>query len=278
VLHVADHLGALSPAVAMQAAASATERIRVGTLVLNNDFRHPILVAQEAASLDLLSRGRLELGLGAGWNRPEYTAAGIAFDGALQRIARLEESVMILRRLFAGETVLHQGEHYSITEHRLTPEPPQGASLPILIGGNGDRLLAVAARHATIVGFTGFTIRPGGPVPGHFTRDGLANRIAHVRREAGGRFSELELNVLVQQAEVTDDPQRRIEEIAAQWRADGVDTLTPDDIAASPFILVGSVDSIAAEIEGLHDDLGIGSFTVFAARSSGFDDVVRAFA
>lgn len=277
VLHVPDHLGALSPAVAMQAAAAVTERIRVGTLVINNDFRNPLLLAQEAASVDLLSGGRLELGLGAGWNQPEYDAAGISFDGAADRIARLEESVTVLRRLFAGETVSHNGEHYSITDYRLTPEPPQGAGLPILIGGNGDRLLAVAARNADIIGFTGFTIRPAGPVPGHFTREGLADRIAHVRREAGARFSELELNVLVQWAVVTDDPQGRINAIAAEWRADGDETLSLGDIAEGPFVLLGSVDSIVAEIQQLHDDLGIGSITVFASRSEGFDDVVRAF-
>ena len=277
VLHVADHLGALSPPVAMQAAASVTERLRVGSFVINNDFRNPLLLAQDAASVDLLSGGRLELGLGAGWNVPEYEAAGIEFDPAPVRIERLEESVTVLRRLFAGERVTFDGTHYTISDYELAPLPPQGASLPILIGGNGDKLLAVAARHADIVGFTGFTIRPGGPIPGHFTREGLENRIEHVRRQAGERFDGIELNVLVQRAQVTDQADAVVAEIAAQWR-DGLGaSLTEDDVAASPFILVGTVGEIAEKTDRLRSELGIGSVTVFADRSEGFDEVVRSF-
>ena len=277
VLHVPDHLGALSPAVAMQAAASVTERLRVGSFVINNDFRNPLILAQEAASVDLLSRGRLELGLGAGWNVPEYEAASIAFDSASVRIRRLEESVTVLRRLFAGEEVTFEGEHYSISEYQLSPLPAQGGGLPILIGGNGDKLLGVAARHATIIGFTGFTTRPTGPTFDHFTVGGLANRIQLVRREAGDRFGGLELNVLVQRAEVTEEGAATIAALREEWAGGAGANLSAHDIADSPFVLIGTVDEIRAKVVRLHETLGLGSFTVFADRSEGFDEVVRSF-
>jgi probable F420-dependent oxidoreductase len=250
-----------------------TDRIRVGTYVLNNDFRHPLLVAQEAASVDLLSDGRLLLGLGAGWNIPEYTEAGIPFDGAGTRIARLEESVTILKRLFAGHAVTFNGDHYTITEHTLEPAPPQGAALPILIGGNGDKLLAVAARHADIVGFTGFTIRPEGVQPGHVTRAGLDDRIEHVRHEAGERFAGIELNLLVQRAEITDDRAGRAGEIATEMEGPSA-----EEILDSPFVQLGTVDEIATDLLSLRQDLGVSSFTVFDGRSKGFDGVVTRLA
>jgi len=278
LLMVADHLGALGPFPALQAAADATERLRIGTNVLNNDFRNPLLVAQETATIDLLSGGRFELGMGAGWNIPEYEQAGIPFDSAGVRIARLEESVAVLRRLFAGEQVDSTGEHYQITSHTLDPLPPQGAALPILIGGNGNRLLGVAGRHATVVGFTGFTIRPQGPVPSHFTRSGLADRIEVVRAAAGKRFSELELSVLVQRVEVTNDPTSAAEELATSFADGGGSAPSPDEILDSPFALLGSVDQICERLQSIREELGVATFTVFDARSAGFDAVVARLA
>jgi probable F420-dependent oxidoreductase len=275
ILHVPDHLGALSPAAAMAAAAAVTDRIGLGAYVLNNDFRHPLLVAQEAATVDLISEGRLELGMGAGWNVPEYNQAGITFDPASRRIARLEESVTILRRLFAGETVSFSGEHYTITDHSLTPLPPQGADLPVTIGGNGDRLLGVAARHADIIGFTGFTIRPSGPVMSHFTPDRLAERIELVRDRAGDRFAGLRLSVLVQHAVVTDDAEKEAGRLAAEWAEDTPNAPDRADILASPFVLIGNVDEILDQAEHFAQTLGLTRFTVFARRSEGFDAVVR---
>lgn len=278
VLHVPDHLGSLSPTAALAAAAVVTERIRLGAYVLNNDFRHPLLVAQEATTIDLLSNGRLELGLGAGWNVPEYEQAGIEFERATRRIERLEESAKILRRLVAGEEVSFRGRYYTITSHTLIPPPPQGASLPFVIGGNGNRLLGVGGRHADIVGFTGFTIKPAGAIPSHFSPQGLADRIDIVRDAAGERFENLQLSVLVQYAAVTNDAEAEAHRLANEWAEDGPDAPSAKEMLASPFVLIGTVGEILSEVRRLRDTLGITRFTVFASRSPRFEEVVRASA
>src|SRR4051794_25882849 len=136
----------LSPFSAMVAAAEATERLHVGTLVLNNDFRHPVVVAREAAAVDLLTDGRLELGLGAGHMKFEYDEAGLRFDPAAVRVARMTESAEIIRRLLAGDTVSFLGEHYQLDGHRCFPVPR--SHVPLLIGGNGRKVLRAAARFA----------------------------------------------------------------------------------------------------------------------------------
>ena len=153
MLTVPDHLTDLiAPMPALVSAAEATQRLRVGTNVLNNDFRHPVLVAREAAAVDLLTDGRLQLGLGAGSIRSEYDQAGFGFDTGGARVARLAEAVAIIKGLLEGEQVSFTGRHYRVTGHRIEPLPVQRPHPPILIGGNGRRLLALAAREADIVG------------------------------------------------------------------------------------------------------------------------------
>ena len=271
--HVPDHLGALSPAVALQSVAEQTS-LRIGQFVLNNDFRNPVLVAQEAATLDLLSDGRLELGLGAGWNIPEYEAAGISFDRASVRIRRLDESAQILSRLFAGEEVSFEGEFYAIREHKQIPLPPQGGDLPILIGGNGDKLLTVAAKRASIVGITGFTIRPAGPKMTHFGRETLAERTAFVQQKAGERASRLELNILVQRCEVGRDRS----EIAQEWAAEDDSQLSADQILDSPFMVAGTVEQVVEELTDLRRYTGVSYVTVIGRRAKGFEKVVEQLA
>src|SRR3954447_23143380 len=144
VVLVADHLvdGMLSPFAAMTAAAEATEHLRVGTLVLNNDFRHPVVVAREAAAVDVLTDGRLELGIGAGHMKHEYDAVGMTFDRAGVRVARMAEAAELIRRLLDGETVSFERAHYRVTEHRCYPLPD--GHVPLLIGGNGRTVLSTA--------------------------------------------------------------------------------------------------------------------------------------
>ena len=276
ILHVPDHLGSLSATAALAAAAVATERIRLGAYVLNNDFRHPLLTAQEATTLDLLSNGRLELGLGAGWSVPEYEQAGITFEPAKHRIERLEEAATILRLLVSGEEVTHRGRYYTITGHTLLPPPPQGASLPLVIGGNGNRLLSVAGRHSDIVGFTGFTIKPSGAIPSHFSPGGLADRIGIVKGAAGDRFENMRLSVLVQHAAVTGDAEAEAHRLANEWAEDGPDAPSAEEVLASPFVLIGTVAEIVSEVKRFRGELGVTRFTVFERHSPGFDDVVRA--
>ncbi len=145
----------MPPIPALVAAANATTTLRLGTLVPNNDWRHPVVLAREAAALDLLSDGRFELGLGAGHSGPEYRSAGVDFDPAATRVARLGEAVTIVKGLLAGDEVTFAGEHYRVEAHRVHPRPVQGPRPPVLIGGNGRALLHLAAREADIVGLSG---------------------------------------------------------------------------------------------------------------------------
>src|SRR5438132_6058089 len=192
---VADHLAeVVPPLLPLVSAADATTTLRVGTFVLNNDFRHPALVAREAATLDLLTDGRFELGLGAGHMQSEYDQIGLPFDAAGTRVERLAESVAVVKALLAGDEVTHAGLHYHLDGHRCFPPGPR--RVPILIGGNGRRLLELAAREADIVGFTGFSHRRGGTEFDlrAFGEAGTAERIEVGPRAGGGRVAQLELH------------------------------------------------------------------------------------
>ena len=148
-----DHFGdQLAPVPAMMAAADATTHLRIGTLVFDNDYRHPLVLAKEAATLDLLSDGRLELGLGAGWMRSDYEQSGITYDAASVRVDRFEEAVAIVTGLLeSAGPFSFTGEHYTVTDHTPTPRPVQHPRPPIIIGGGGRRVLSIAGRHAEIV-------------------------------------------------------------------------------------------------------------------------------
>jgi probable F420-dependent oxidoreductase len=258
---VADHLadGMFPPMTALVAAAEATERLRVGTLVVNNDFRHPVVLAREAATVDVLTDGRFELGLGAGHMKHEYDEAGIAFDAARVRVARMAESAEIIRRLLSGDEVTFEGEHYRVRGHRCFPMPVQ-QPVPLLIGGNGPRVLATAGRLADIVGFTGFSQVEGrrSVNPTHFTDAGLAQQVGWVRDAAGPRFDRLELNVLVQGVTLTDDPHAAAEAVQPL-----LPSLTVDEILSSPYSMIGTLEQIADQLHERRERLGVSYVTVF---------------
>jgi len=238
LLVTADHLGGLAPLVPLAVAAEATERLRIGTMVLNNDFYQPSLLARDVATLDLLSEGRVELGLGAGHAHPEYTRAGLAFDPPGRRVDRLAESVGLLRRLFDGETITHHGEHYDLVEETVAPRPIQ-ARLPLLVGGGGDRVLGIGARLADAVGFTGLgrTLEDGHHhEPAGFAPARVDAQVAHVRREAGERVDAVELQVLVQAVVITKDPVRAAEDLISEH----LGSMTVDDVLATPYLMVGT--------------------------------------
>jgi probable F420-dependent oxidoreductase len=196
-----DHFSAaafgqqLAPFSGLAAAAAVTTRLRLGTIVLSNDFRHPAIVAHEAASLDLLSGGRFELGIGAGWYRPEYAAAGMAFDAPGQRIARLEESLRIIKGLLAGVPVHRTSEFYRIDGLDLDVLPtPRPSSPRLFVGAGGPRMLRLAARHADTVGVLPAPIQnstdsddPRDRLPAAF-----GAKIRVIREAAGERFESLE--------------------------------------------------------------------------------------
>jgi probable F420-dependent oxidoreductase len=255
---VSDHLNAPSPFVTLQAIASTTSQIRLGTLVINNDLRHPAVLAQDAATIDHLSGGRLELGLGAGWALGEYLRAGLAYDPPSVRIERLAESVATLRALFGGDVTTSTGRHVHLRDHFVVPKPPQGDQLPLLIGGNGDRLLTLAAEQADIVAFTGFSPdREGQNVRSHFTRRGLANRVELVHQVAASRDRQPELQLLLQQLVITDDREYLAQTVAQRHGQSLVEVLT------CPFLAIGTVEEISGQLTRLQDDFGITYVTVF---------------
>src|SRR5882672_932529 len=217
-LTMPDHLTDLiAPMPALVSAAEATKSLRVGTNVLNNDLRHPVLVAREAAAVDLLTDGRLQLGLGAGSIRSEYDQTGLGFDRGGVRVERLAEAVAIIKGLLKGEEVTFAGRHYRVTGHTIAPLPIQRPHPPILIGGNGPRLLSLAAREADIVGFSGITFRRGGAAPPDLSgwRVSIVDERVRLVREAAGaeRYERLELSALVQRVVVTDNRQKAAEEL-----------------------------------------------------------------
>ena len=261
-LVVADHLspGGATAFASLAAAAAVTSTLRVGTYVLNNDLRHPVVVAHEVAAIADLSGGRMTLGLGAGHMKSEYDQAGIAFDPPGRRVARMAESATVLPRLLAGGPVTFEGLHYVVREHEI--REPDAAPVRLLIGGNGTTVLRTAGRLADTVGFTGFAPNHDGSGVDitHFTEVGLAERITVARVAAGDRWP-LPIDVLVQAVIVTDRAEVEAERIAARFK------LPVEAVKSSPFILIGSTASIAERLQDLHARLGVSSVTVFANRS-----------
>ncbi len=207
-----DHFGdQLAPVPALAAVAAATTTLRMGSLVFCNDYRHPFVLAKEAATLDLLSEGRFELSLGAGWMRTDYDESGIAYDHPAVRVSRFEEAVKVVQGLLRTDGPFHfHGEYYEVLGHTLTPRPVQTPGPPLIIGGGGKRVLSFAARHADIVSIN-VNLREGtGGRRDRGRRHAGADRArssAWVKEAAGARFDDLELNSLIGFVMVTDDAQ-----------------------------------------------------------------------
>jgi probable F420-dependent oxidoreductase len=262
-LTVPDHLAEmLAPIPAVMSAAEATTRLRVGTNVLNNDFRHPVVVAREAATIDVLTAGRFQLGLGAGHMKSEYDQAGMSFDRGATRVERLAEAVTIVKRLLSGERVTFTGRHYRVSDHVIHPRPVQQPHPPILIGGNGRQLLTLAAHEADIVGLSGITFASGGAHPdvSAWKTAAVDERIALVRAAAGHRFDGLELNALVQRVIVTKPGLDARRLVAAELTRG---QLTPDDVLDTPFVLIGAIEQLVEQLWARRERWGISSYTVF---------------
>jgi probable F420-dependent oxidoreductase len=276
VLTFPDHLvPSVSPFAGATAAALATERLHVGTLVLNNDFRHPVDVARETAGIATVTDGRFELGIGAGHMKSEYDAAGISFDGGAVRVSRLEESVDLIRSLLDGDAVDLDGAHYRMHADAgaLVASPP--ARVPMLVGGNGTRVLQLAGRLADIVGLAGFSHnREATKVElTHFDGAGLENRIAVVREAAGDRFEHIELNVLVQFVVQTDDRRASAAELATVFGG-----ISPEFVLDSPFVLLGTHEQMAETLAQRQQRFGVSYWTVFdelAGRPSTMPDIAK---
>ncbi len=258
VLSVSDHVSeGWAPLLPLLAATDCTTRLRVCPLVLNNDFRHPVQLARELASLDQLSAGRLEVGIGAGHAFTEYAAIGQRFDAAAVRKARLAESVEVLRRLLDGETVSFAGEHYQLAEvHTMRA---QQAHVPIMVAVNGRRALAHAARHADIVGLFGLgrTLADGLRHEVRWEADRLDRTVEYIWGQAAQRADRLELNALVQVTTVTADRSAAIAEVVGR-----IEGLTAEDAQTTPFLAIGTHAEIAEHLSKCRERWGISYFTV----------------
>ena len=257
-----DHFGEqLAPVPALAAAAAATEHLRLGTLVFGNDYRHPVVLAKEAATLDLLSDGRLEIGLGAGWMRSDYDQAGMAYDPPALRVSRLEEAVQVVAGLLGADGPFSfTGDHYTVRDHTLYPRPLQRPRPPLVIGGGGRRVLTLAGRHADIVSIN-VNLRDGtgGPeVAPDASPDSTRRKVGWVRAAAGGRFDELELNTLVGFAVITDKGPSVCASLAPAF---GV---SPHDVRHVPLALVGTLEEIEEELRWRREEYGISYLSVEA--------------
>jgi probable F420-dependent oxidoreductase len=260
-----DHLvGQPAPVPYLAAVAALTERIRISAFVHNNDLRHPAVLAQELATLDLLSEGRLDVAVGAGWNEAEYTAIGLSFDPVRVRQARLAESVTVLKGCFGADPFSFAGEHYTITEYDAQPKPVQQPHPPFFIGGGGRATLELAAREAQTVGFAPRILRGGVPDPRSFTWAATEEKIGWVREAAGERFDHLTLNVYPSfwPVTVTDDLAGEAEKVAAAMRDRSGIELSVREVIDSPHIFIGSHDRFVEKFTELRDRLGISSFLI----------------
>lgn len=261
-LVVPDHLlGRLSPIVAMASVAAATTTLRVSAFVMNNDLRHPAVVGSDLASIDVLSEGRLDVAIGAGWNRPEYDAIGLSFDPPAVRQARLAESVAILKKIFAGEAFSFDGEHYSITDYQPGPATTQRPHPPFFIGGGSRRTLTLAGREADIVGLAPRISSSVTVDARSLTLDAAREKIGWVREAAGDRFDSLTFNVYpsVWPVTITDNLRATAREVVDHLRARSGVELTEDEVIDSPHLFIGSLERLVEKFHQLREELGISS-------------------
>ncbi len=267
-LFAPDHFDeGIGPITALASAAAVTTTLNVGTLVFDTDFRHPAVLARELASIDLLSGGRLEVGLGAGWKRLDYERSGIPMDPPKVRVDRMIEHTQVLKALFGGEPVTYAGEHYQITDLDGTPKPHRPGGPPILIGGGGRRVLRFAAAVADIVGLNASV--HSGEIDTAAAQDALPSNIDEkagwVREAAGDRLDDIEINAWLSVAEVTNDSRGMAEMLG------GVFETEPENVLGSPLTLVGSEAEIVDRLQDRRERWGY-SYTVIPG------DKIRDFA
>ena len=255
-LLVPDHLsGQISPIAALSAAAAATSRLRIGPYVFANDFRHPLIMAREAATLDFLSGGRLELGLGAGWRRSDYRQLGYAYAAPGRRIDRLVESLGIVKRLLAGETVTHHGDSYDLEGARIAPRPVQ-RPVPLQIGAGGPRMLRLAAREADIVGLIPQFSKRGVPRVTDATEGALERKVALLRETAGDRFERLELSIYCADAGMVGSGHGLPGSLGSAVKGALVAPV------GSPYLLYGTLGALRERLERRREALGVSHYAI----------------
>lgn len=263
-LFLPDHFGEqFGPIAAMAAAAAVTTTLRVGALVFDNDFRHPVVLAKEMATIDVLSGGRVEVGVGAGWKTTDYDESGIPMDAPKVRVERMMESVAVLKGLFGSTPVTHDGTHYRIEGLQGTPAPTGPTGPPLLIAGGARRMLTYAGAHADIVG-----VNPSvhsGEIDTEAARDGMADRMDRklewVRAGAGDRFDDLELNAWIPVAAITDDAAAFAEMMAPVFGVEAHEALE------SPMTMVGTVAGIGEQLHARRERWGFSYHVVQDPRA-----------
>jgi probable F420-dependent oxidoreductase len=259
-----------APMVGIAMAAEATETLRVGTMVLGNDYKHPAVVAKEFATLDLLSDGRVEAGIGAGWMRVDYEALSLPYDRAGVRIDRLAEALAVLKGAWGPEPFSFDGEHYTIKDYDGIPKPVQQPHPPVFVGGGGRKLLTLAAREADIIGFT--PAARAGEITTDQVRETLpatwTEKFAWVREAAGDRFDDLELQIRYFFAAITDD-RRGLADAAAP--AFGI---SADEALESGVALVGTVDECCDQLARRREEWGVSYIAVGDDQYEAFAPVV----
>lgn len=264
----------LAPVPALMAAADATKELRIGALVLDNDYRHPVVLAKELATIDVLSSGRLEIGLGAGWMASDYEASGIAYDRPGVRIDRFEEGLAVIKGAMADGAFSFAGKHYTVTNYDGEPKPVQRPHPPVLIGGGGRRMLTIAAGEADIVGING-TLTAGTVGPealATMTYQSVVDRINLLRDVAGDRLAGVELNIRTFFVSVTEDRATVIDNIAA-WV-----NVEPAMVEASPFALIGNISDITETLLRRREEFGFSYVVVGPGEVESFAPVVATLA
>jgi len=276
---VSDHFdrSPAAPLLTLVAAAAGAPRIRVGTLVLDNDFRHPAVLAKELATLDSVSGGRLEVGLGAGWMTADYAVSGITFERAGVRIDKLTETVRILDRVLRADGPLtFVGNHYAVQDLRCIPATVQRPRPPLVIGGGGRRILTLAGSVADVVSLN-LSVGEGhvGPAAARSSvAQATDEKLGWVREAAGARFSSLELHAVVYWAAVTDDPERTAAEVIARRGL----KLTPPELLASPHCLIGRMEDLVDRVHSLRERWGLSYLTFYDADAPAMAPLVAELA
>jgi probable F420-dependent oxidoreductase len=274
-LYVPDHLDdQWAPMIALAVAAEATTTLRVGTLVLDNDFRHPVILAKEAATLDVVTGGRFEFGIGAGWMTTDYTQSGIVMEPAAVRIAKLAESLEIMRSMWSTGRATLTGEHYSVTEAVGTPNPTTPGGPPIVIGGGSKRILTLAGQYADVVsivpslaaGVIGPDMATGAVI------EKYTDRVAWAREAAGDRADQLEFQCWTAVVQVVPNAPELFENMAPAFG------LTPDQLAAAPIALVGTTDEIAETLQKRREELSFSYIVVHEAEMDALAPVIAELA
>ncbi len=259
VVSLPDHLGdQFGPIAALAAVAAVTDSVRLSMFVLANDLRHPAVLAKEIATLDVISEGRVELGLGAGWSAAEFGAMGIPFDHPGTRIERLQEAVALLKALFTGQKTNFEGRYYRAVDLEMRPRPVRPSGIPFVLGGGGRSMLALAVREADTVSVStdNRSRTAAGALSDSIGWPVVSKQIDWVREVAGPRFDDLEINFRVLAVAVTDDRAAAAEQLSRQFGS------STEVLLNSPFVFVGSRQQIEDQIYRARHDLGVSYYTI----------------